>query len=90
LGGPAGRAPAHDALSSPQISQAHRSRGRDDAQCRLPRRSIVLLPAAASRSLPAVASLRDGFANLDPASTRQDPAAARKMAGTRPPAIPVL
>ena len=34
-----------------------------------PRRTIVPLPAAASRPLPAVASLRDGFAN--PTSTRE-------------------
>ena len=30
-----------------------------------------------------VASLRDGFANLDPTSTRQGPASARKTDGTR-------
>src|SRR5262249_6955440 len=36
------------------------------ARCRLPRRSIVRLPAAASRSLPAVASHAIGFAEPRP------------------------
>jgi hypothetical protein len=44
----------------------------------VPRRSIVPLAAAAYRPLPAVASLRDGCASLDPAPTRQRIAATRK------------
>jgi hypothetical protein len=48
------------------------ARVRRAVRSRLPWRLIVALPAAASRSLPAVASLRDRFAKLDPAATRQD------------------
>jgi hypothetical protein len=59
-----GEAPAgarRHALSPPLIYQAHRSRT-GAGRCRLPRRFIVSLPAAVSRSLPAVASHAIGFA----------------------------
>jgi len=65
--------PAHAGpyMQASQIRGAHRQAGTVAGWCCLPRRTIVPLLAAASRSLPAVASLRDRCANLDPASTRQ-------------------
>ena len=52
------------------------------ARCRLPRRTIVQLAGAASRP-PWRASLRDGFASLDPAPTRKVPATAGRTDRSR-------
>ena len=48
------------------------------ARCRLPRRFIVPLPAAVSRSLPPVASYAIGFAEPRHGFARKGPAPARK------------
>ena len=49
-------------MALPQISRAHSGQAAGTARCRLPRRTIVPLPATASRSLPAVASHAIGYA----------------------------
>jgi len=69
---PAGRASAQHS-GRRRSQRLNRSATRCVARCHLPRDPVVLLPAAASRS-PLRASLRDGFANLNPAATHQDPA----------------
>ena len=66
------------AVQPPLISRAGRHVAEFES-CRLPRRTIVPLPVTASRSLSAVASLRDRLRrNQDPASTRQGSAPIEK------------
>jgi hypothetical protein len=77
--GLAGRAPTLPAGRDLSVRLTGHASGA--GRCRLPRRPIVGLAAAASRALPAVASHAVGFADLRPAAARQVPAPVEEDGG---------